>query len=135
VKVAVPVDEVVNHTYRYGYIFQNVLAICNFDMRFNFIVAGWPSVAHDTRILSHALVNFSSFPVPPKGTLVVLVLFIFPHLLVEKYYLVASVYANRISYLAPYKGSAYHMLEFRHRTGPPTENTRYSIFCIRPFEM
>jgi hypothetical protein len=46
---------------------QNVLAVCDFDMRFIFAVVGWPGSAHDTRILNHALANFPSFPVPPKG--------------------------------------------------------------------
>ena len=67
VPVAVPSEEVVTHTCRHGYTSQNVLAICDFDMRFIFAVAGWPGSAHDTRILNHALANFSSFPVPPKG--------------------------------------------------------------------
>jgi hypothetical protein len=66
-KVVVPVDEVVNHTYRHGYTSQNVLAICDFDMRFTFIVAGCLDAAHDTHILNHAWTNFPSFPVPPKG--------------------------------------------------------------------
>ena len=57
----------VNHTCRHGYTSQNILAICDFDMRFIFVVAGWPGSAHDSRILSHALANFPSFPVPPKG--------------------------------------------------------------------
>jgi hypothetical protein len=38
------------------------------DMRFIYVVACWPSSAHDSRILNHALANFLSFPVPPKGT-------------------------------------------------------------------
>jgi hypothetical protein len=33
------------------------------------VVAGWAGSAHDTRILNHALANFPSFPVPPKGKL------------------------------------------------------------------
>jgi len=63
----VPAEEAVNHTCRHGYTSQNILAICDFDMRFIFVVAGWPGSAHDSRILSHALANFPSFPVPPKG--------------------------------------------------------------------
>jgi hypothetical protein len=43
-----------------------VLAICDFDMRFTFVIAGRPGAAHDTYILNHALANFSSFPVPFK---------------------------------------------------------------------
>jgi hypothetical protein len=67
VKVVVPTDETVNYTNRHGDTSQNVLAICDFDMRFTFVVAGWAGSAHDTRILNHALANFDSFPVPPKG--------------------------------------------------------------------
>jgi hypothetical protein len=67
VKVVMPVDEMVNHTCCHGYTSQNVLAICDFDMRFTFVVAGWPGAAHDTRILNHALANFPLFSVPPKG--------------------------------------------------------------------
>jgi hypothetical protein len=39
---------------------------------------------------------------------------------------VDSGYPNRIGYLAPYKGSTYHIPEFRHRTGPP--QGKYEIF-------
>jgi hypothetical protein len=70
--------------------------------------------------------SFSSFHV----SLVVLVLFILPHLLtfIRKYYLVDSGYPNRIGYLAPYKGSIYHILEFRHHTGPPQGKYEVSNF-------
>jgi hypothetical protein len=44
-----------------------VVAICDFEMRFTFAVTGWPGSAHDTHILNHALANFPSFPVSPKG--------------------------------------------------------------------
>ena len=67
IPVVVPVDETISHTCRHGYTSQNVLAICVFDMRFTFAVAGWPGFAHDSRILSHALANFPSFPMPPTG--------------------------------------------------------------------
>ncbi|XP_047060901.1 uncharacterized protein LOC124667687 [Lolium rigidum] len=111
VPCSVPAEDVVNHTCRHGYTSQNVLAICDFDMRFTFVVAGWPGSAHDTRILHHALANFSSFPVPPKG----------------KYYLVDSGYPNRIGYLAPFKGSTYHLPEFRLRRGRALQG-KYEIF-------
>jgi hypothetical protein len=67
IQVVVPLDETISHTCRHGYTSQNVLAICDFDMRFIFAVAGWPGSAHDSRILTHALTNLSSFLVPPKG--------------------------------------------------------------------
>ena len=67
IKVVVPADEVINYTCFHGYTSQNLLAICDFGMRFTFVVAGWTGSAHDTRILSHTLATFSSFPVPLKG--------------------------------------------------------------------
>jgi hypothetical protein len=68
IKVSVGAEEVVNHTCRHGYTSQNILAVCDFDMRFTFVVAGWPGSAHDTRILNHALTNFGDeFPKPPAG--------------------------------------------------------------------
>jgi hypothetical protein len=67
VKLVVPLDDVVSHTNRHAYTSQNVLPICDFDMRFIFVVPGWPGAAHDSHILNHALANFSSFPLPPKG--------------------------------------------------------------------
>ena len=66
VKVEVPAEEVVNHTCQHGYTSQNILTVCDFDMRFIFTVANWPGSAQDSRILNHALANCSSFPVPPK---------------------------------------------------------------------
>jgi hypothetical protein len=67
IPVVVPVEETVRHTCRHGYTSQNLLAICDFDMRFTFAVAGWPGSTHDSRILTHALANFPTFPMPPKG--------------------------------------------------------------------
>ena len=45
-------------------------------------------------------------------------------------YLVDSSYPNRIGYLAPFKGSAYHIPEFHHHSGPPRGSMRCSISCI-----
>ena len=51
------------------YLEQYLYVVCDFDMRFTFVVAGWPGSAHDTRVLNHALTEFADhFPVPPKGT-------------------------------------------------------------------
>ncbi|GJX22347.1 hypothetical protein Tco_0226792 [Tanacetum coccineum] len=38
-----------------GDCYQNVLAICDFNMIFTYIVAGWEGTAHDARILNEAL--------------------------------------------------------------------------------
>ena len=67
VPVVVPAKDMVNYTCRHGYTSQNMLVVCDFNMRFIFAVVGWPCCAHDTRIINHALTNFPSSPVPPKG--------------------------------------------------------------------
>ena len=69
IRVEVPTEEVVNHTGRHRFTSQNVMAICDFDMRFTFIVTGCPGSAHDTRILNDSLVKYADrFPTPPAGT-------------------------------------------------------------------
>ncbi|KAK1687204.1 hypothetical protein QYE76_048052 [Lolium multiflorum] len=42
IPVTVPAAHMVNHVGRYGYSTQNVMAVCDFDLRFTSIVAGWP---------------------------------------------------------------------------------------------
>jgi hypothetical protein len=47
---------------------QNVLAICDFDMRFTYVAAGQPRAYHDTNVLYHAMeVDEQIFPHPPEG--------------------------------------------------------------------
>jgi hypothetical protein len=55
---------------RHGYCSQDVIAVCDFNMRFTFVVAGWPRSAHDTRIRRDTLLNKykERFPHPPVGT-------------------------------------------------------------------
>ncbi|WVZ53935.1 hypothetical protein U9M48_004820 [Paspalum notatum var. saurae] len=101
IKVVVSGSQVVQHTGRHGYTTQNVLAICDFDMRFTFVVTGWPGSIHDMRVFNYAISKYGDkFPHPPPG----------------KFYLVDSGYPNRKGYLAPYKGTKYHLPKFQ--SGP-----------------
>ncbi|XP_023732613.2 uncharacterized protein LOC111880418 [Lactuca sativa] len=67
VHAIVPLDK--QHLYRgrgKGDCYQNVLAICDFNMISTFVVAGWEGIAHDSRILSEALTDRDApFPFPP----------------------------------------------------------------------
>ena len=68
IRVVVPAIDIANHIGRYGYPTQNVMAVCDFDMRFTSIVAGWPGSAHDTRIFKDTLTKYADrFPHPPAG--------------------------------------------------------------------
>ncbi|PIA38022.1 hypothetical protein AQUCO_02900100v1 [Aquilegia coerulea] len=47
---------------------QNVMAICDFDMKFIYVVAGWEGTAHDMRVLTTSVRNPAfRFPIPPPG--------------------------------------------------------------------
>jgi hypothetical protein len=67
--VVVPSSKLVQHVGRHGYPTQNVLAICDFNMRFTFVLAGWPGSVHDMRVFNDALRKYATiFPHPPPGT-------------------------------------------------------------------
>jgi hypothetical protein len=70
VPVVVPPTKVPQYLSRHGYCSQNVMVVCDFDMRFTFVLAGWPGSVHDMRPFKDALTRFSHrFPHPPPGTL------------------------------------------------------------------
>ncbi|XP_059638572.1 protein ALP1-like [Cornus florida] len=88
---------------RKGYTTQNVMAVCDFDMRFTYVLAGWEGSANDSRILNECTENEAmNFPTPPAG----------------KYYLVDSGYTNKLDYLAPFRGHTYHFQEYRRTRQP-----------------
>ncbi|XP_059670700.1 protein ALP1-like [Cornus florida] len=88
---------------RKGYTTQNVMAVCDFDMRFTNVLAGWEGSANDSRILKECIENEAmNFPAPPVGT----------------YYLVDLGYANMPDYLAPFRCHTYHFQEYRRTRQP-----------------
>ncbi|XP_033137037.1 putative nuclease HARBI1 isoform X1 [Brassica rapa] len=84
---------------------MNVLAICNFSMKFIYAYVGVPGRAHDTKVLTYCAKEEASFPHPPVG----------------KYYLVDSGYPTRTGYLGPHRRTRYHLDQFV-RGGPPTNS-------------
>ncbi|KAK9076682.1 hypothetical protein SSX86_005016 [Deinandra increscens subsp. villosa] len=83
-----------------GDCFQNVLGICNFDMIFTFVWAGWEGIAHDSRVLKEVAFNpTSSFPFPPP----------------DKYYLCDAAYTNTRGFMAPYRNTRYWLADFRRQ--------------------
>ncbi|XP_047983670.1 uncharacterized protein LOC125224329 [Salvia hispanica] len=79
---------------RKGSIATNVLAVCDRDMQFVFILPGWEGSAGDSRVLRDAVSRQDSFRVP-QGC----------------YYLCDNAYANCNGFLTPYKGVRYHLKE------------------------
>ncbi|XP_022866420.1 uncharacterized protein LOC111386198 [Olea europaea var. sylvestris] len=90
VRVVLPRHERVNFIGRKGIPTQNVLAACDFNLCFTFVLSGCTGNTHDARILARAIYSPEiEFPPPATG----------------KYYLVDSGFAHRPGYMAPYKGS------------------------------
>lgn len=53
---------------RHGQIAQNVLSVCDLDMKFTFVYTGWEGSAHDARIFLDALRQVDNhFPWPLDG--------------------------------------------------------------------
>jgi hypothetical protein len=64
----VPASEQAKYIGRHGYASQNVMAVCDFDMRFTFVVTGWLGSVHDTIVLQDTLITYADrFPHPPEG--------------------------------------------------------------------
>jgi hypothetical protein len=76
IPVVVPNDKVVQLLCRKGCTTQNVLAVYDFDMRFIFVLVGWPGSIHDTRVFNNSTNKYKDmFPRPPPG----IILSMFPH--------------------------------------------------------
>ena len=56
--------DVSNYHNRHGKISQNVLAACNFDLEFIYVISGWEGSAHDSKLLSDALSRRNGLKVP-----------------------------------------------------------------------
>ncbi|WVZ66601.1 hypothetical protein U9M48_015794 [Paspalum notatum var. saurae] len=66
VEVVVPNDKKVQYLCRKGHTTQNVFAVVDFDMRFTFVLAGWPGSVHDMRVFNDAINKYKEkFPHPP----------------------------------------------------------------------
>ncbi|XP_068655806.1 uncharacterized protein [Aristolochia californica] len=95
IKVNIPLEEKPRFWNRKGYLSQNVMAACTFDMQFTYVLAGWEGSATDSRVLKDELTC--------RNRLFVLE---------GKYYLVDADCENLPGFLAPYRGTWYHLEEF-----------------------
>lgn len=49
---------------RHGITSQNVLAVCNFDLEFIYVLSGWEGSAHDSKILNDAMTKRNGLKIP-----------------------------------------------------------------------
>ncbi len=70
IRVSLPPEEQVRYIGKTGIATQNVLAVCDFDMRFTYVSTGQPGAMHDTSVLYNAIrVDEEFFPHPPQGNM------------------------------------------------------------------
>ncbi|CAH9120108.1 unnamed protein product [Cuscuta epithymum] len=97
---------------RHGIISQNVLATCNFDLQFMYVLSGWEGSAHDSKVLTDALTRENGLKVP-NGY----------------FYLADCGYPNRRQFLAPFRGTRYHLQDFAGQGRDP--NNSKELFNLR----
>jgi hypothetical protein len=93
IAMSVPQAEHSRYRNRKGVLSQNVLAVCDFDLNFVYVLPGWEGSAHDGRVLADAQTH--------KGFTT----------LTGKYWLGDAGYGNSEFVLAPYRGVRYHLKE------------------------
>lgn len=101
VHAVIPVNQQARYRGRgRGECYQNVLGICDFNMIFTFVWAGWEGIVHDSRVLTEVVFDPSSgFPFFPQN----------------KYYLCDAAYTNTQGFLSPYRNTRYWLADFRRR--------------------
>ena len=123
---------------RKGVISQNVLAACNFDLEFIYVLSGWEGSAHDSKVLQDALTRRTNrLQVPegnrlqvPEGDLSYDNLFLIVCFHVSgKYYLADCGFPNRRNFLAPLRSTRYHLQDFRGEGRDPTNQNE--LFNLR----
>ncbi|XP_054785934.1 uncharacterized protein LOC129292401 [Prosopis cineraria] len=107
------VEEQGKYIGRKGIPTQNIIAACDWDMCFTYVMAGWEGTAHDARLFDSALTRPDmKFPHPPQG----------------KYYLLDAGYPTPRGYLGPYRSHRYHLPDFRRSSGFGNNNEIFNYY-------
>ncbi|XP_020519196.1 uncharacterized protein LOC105420184 [Amborella trichopoda] len=88
IHVSIGVEEQAPQWNRKGFLLQNVIVACSFELRFEYVLVGWERSSSNSSVLKAVLK--SNFKVP-RGH--------------DKYYLVDVGYANTQNFIAPFRGN------------------------------
>ncbi|KAI7933921.1 hypothetical protein MJO29_016635 [Puccinia striiformis f. sp. tritici] len=92
IPITLPMSQQPAYRNRKGFIAQNVIAVCNFDLKFLYVLAGWEGSAHDSRVIADAFNKGLSIP---EG----------------QFYLADAGYALQKGLITPFRGVRYHLKE------------------------
>lgn len=122
IPVIIPQEERMTYMCRHGYTSQNVMVVCDFDMRFTFVAAGMKGRCHDMAVFNRVVRGdkYDLFPHPPHSMCMCFLIQLqlaeflkYMSCCADKYYLVDTGYALAPRYMAPYRGEWYHVSDFR----------------------
>ncbi|GLT47193.1 hypothetical protein SLA2020_209050 [Shorea laevis] len=99
IEITVPASEQGKYRDRKGNLSTNVLGACDANLKFTYVLPGWEGSASDSCVLRDALTRCTSLKVPQN-----------------MYYLVDLGYTNGQGFLAPYRGTRYHLNLWRGDT-------------------
>lgn len=85
---------------RKGVVSINVLAACDFDLKFTYIIAGWEGSANDSFTFNQAVHSYN-----------------FPQLPSNRYFLADAGFPICDQLLTPYRGTRYHLADFHPSRG------------------
>lgn len=100
IKAFVPSSQQAQFRNRKGFLSQNILVACSFNLHFLYVLAGWEGSAADARVFQDAIRK--GFNVP-NG----------------KYYLADAGYPACSQLLVPYRGVRYHLKEWALGSSKP----------------
>jgi hypothetical protein len=102
---------------RKGFVSQNVLGVCNFDMTLSFLHLGWEGSAHDAKVLRDAIGKGM-----PKRR--------------GKFYLGDAGYGLSRLVLTPYCGVRYHLKDWgNQQERPQNYKELFNFYGIRNCEL
>lgn len=107
IPVAPPLRVRGNYRNRKGFLSQNALFICDFNLFFVYALTGWEGSATDARVYDDAISK--NLRIPPG-----------------KYLLADAGYPLRPQLLIPYRGVRYHLAEWSRAS------QRYDHLCLQP---
>ncbi|KAK2650662.1 hypothetical protein Ddye_018151 [Dipteronia dyeriana] len=108
IEVIVPESDKPRYRTRKGHIATNVLGVCTHELKFVYVLSGWEGSATDSRVLRDAITRHNGLKIP-----------------FGNYYLADAGYTNGQGFLAPYRGTRYHLQEWEDFDRAPRNHEEY----------
>ncbi|KAG8371194.1 hypothetical protein BUALT_Bualt13G0061700 [Buddleja alternifolia] len=99
---------------RNGDVSVNVLAVCDININYVYLLCGWEGSAADSKVLKDVITRKNGFRFPDGN-----------------YHLCDTGYRNGDGFLAPYRSGRYHIQEWNSQMSPPPPRKMRMSYSIR----